>query len=88
MSKRLRKSYERFHEKPVEKYRRVSIPETPKEMMALGEAVGVLYKIPGERTPYLHKFRAKKPTLATDARGRRLYFVGGSYRVTSRGIVG
>jgi hypothetical protein len=41
----------------------------------------------GRPRTYIH-FMEDPPRLVTDATGRRLFIVGGSYRVTSRGIEG
>jgi hypothetical protein len=57
----------------------------------LGELVGVIYRsdrrTPGRARTYIH-FMQDRPRLASDATGRQLYVVGGSYRVTARGIEG
>jgi len=58
----------------------------------LGELRGVIYRAsraPGEVPKnYVHFFRQRLPVLAVDPTGRRLYIVGGQYRVTKRGIEG
>jgi hypothetical protein len=57
----------------------------------LGELVGVIYRsdrrTPGRARTYIH-FMRDRPRLARDASGRQLYVLGGSYRVTARGIEG
>ena len=58
----------------------------------LGELRGVIYRAsraPGEAPKnYVHFFDQQQPVLATDGSGKRLYIIGGKYRVTKRGIEG
>jgi hypothetical protein len=58
----------------------------------LGELRGVIYRAsraPGEVPKnYVHFFNQRLPVLAVDPTGRRLYILGGQYRVTKRGIEG
>lgn len=58
----------------------------------LGELRGLFYRrwgaLPEAPRTYLHFFRRPRPLLVRDLTGRRLYIVGGCYRVTRRGIVG
>ena len=65
----------------------VRLPTTP-----VGELRGLIYRtsrVPGEEPKnYVHFFKDKLPTLATNPAGTRLYIVGGSYRVTNSGIHG
>ena len=57
----------------------------------LGELRGVIYRkrgLPGEAPKnYVHFFK-QPPLLAADPMGRRLFIIGGQYRVTRRGIEG
>ena len=57
----------------------------------LGELRGVIYRkrgLPGEAPKnYVHFFK-RSPLLAADPMGRRLFIIGGQYRVTRRGIEG
>ena len=57
----------------------------------VGELRGVIYRKPGPpgEAPknYVHFF-TQSPLLAADPTGRRLFIVGGQYRVTGRGIEG
>jgi hypothetical protein len=57
----------------------------------LGELRGVIYRkhgLPGEPPKnYVHFFK-RAPLLAADPMGRRLFIIGGQYRVTRRGIEG
>jgi hypothetical protein len=63
------------------------VPKKNETLWSLGDLVAIVYKRPGEKVPYEHVFKSPRAKLVTDARGRRLYIVGGGYRVTSRGIV-
>ena len=63
---------------------RASIPRTPRQLMVLGPLRSLEYEI-REGIP-THRFHAhSRPLLATD--GKRLFIIGGKFRVTSRGIV-
>jgi hypothetical protein len=57
----------------------------------VGRLVGVIYRsdrrTPGRARTYLHVMR-DPPRLVCDTSGTQLYVVGGSYRVTQRGIEG
>lgn len=57
----------------------------------LGELRGLIYRprpAPGEPPRnYVHFFK-RPPVLAADPAGRRLYIIGGQYRLTRRGIEG
>jgi hypothetical protein len=63
----------------------------PESVVALGELVGLMYR--ATRAPsqspriYLH-FMETLPLLVSNLAGNQLYVVGGSYRVTARGIEG
>ena len=67
--------------------RLVRLPIVP-----VGELRGLIYRAtrtPGDPTrTYVHFFKERRPVLATNRRGTRLYIVGGRYRMTSNGIVG
>lgn len=58
----------------------------------VGDLRGVIYRArraPGEAMKnYVHFFKGRPPLLASDFTGRRLYIVGGQYRVTNNGIQG
>lgn len=58
----------------------------------LGELRGLIYRAsraPGEVPKnYVHFFNQRLPVLAADPTGKRLYILGGRYRVTKRGIEG
>jgi len=86
--KRARKAFSKFHGREAVESVRAHVPNPPKQAFALGEVVAIVYKRPGEPVPYEHKFRRRRPLLVSDVRGNHLFFVGGDFKVTSRGIVG
>lgn len=88
-SKGAAKSFAQFHGRPSDKTVRVNVPtlKMPARMFALGKLREIVYERPDDKTPYLHKFRKPFALLCSDARGRRLYIVGGGFKVTPRGIV-
>ena len=61
------------------------------QLKPVGELRGVIYRtrrVPGEAPKnYVHFFK-RSPLLAADPMGRRLFIIGGQYRVTRRGIEG
>jgi hypothetical protein len=63
----------------------------PSVVVELGELVGVIYRSdkwqPGRPRTYIH-FMEDPPVLVSNVQGTHLYIVGGSYRVTRRGIEG
>jgi hypothetical protein len=63
----------------------------PPVVVDLGELVGVIYRSdkgqPGQPQAYIH-FMQDPPHLVSNVEGTQLYIVGGSYRVTQRGIEG
>jgi hypothetical protein len=63
----------------------------PPVVVTLGELVGVIYRSdkwnPGLPQTYIH-FMEDRPQLASNVEGSQLYIVGGSYRITARGIEG
>ncbi|MET0555844.1 MAG: hypothetical protein ABW221_22585, partial [Vicinamibacteria bacterium] len=62
----------------------------PPVVVELGLLTGLVYrssKWAGHPRTYIH-FMEDPPRLVSDVTGRRLFIVGGSYRVTSRGIEG
>lgn len=63
----------------------------PPIVVDLGELVGVMYRSdkgrPGQPRIYIHRME-DPPRLVSNAEGTQLYIVGGSYRVTARGIEG
>lgn len=72
-----------FHQR-TPRAQRVSVPRTPRKLMVLGPLRAVEYEI-REGFP-LHTWHPKsRPLLATD--GKRLFIIGGRFRVTQRGIV-
>ncbi|MDW8434554.1 MAG: hypothetical protein RMK33_00130 [Arcobacter sp.] len=63
----------------------------PRVLVRLGELRALVYSSdrgrPGRPRSFIH-FMQDPPALASDARGRRLFILGGSYRVTPFGIEG
>lgn len=62
----------------------------PARLVKLGEMPEIVYrsdKWTGKSQTYLHKFGRPRPLLATDPDGKRLFIIGGGYRVTARGLV-
>lgn len=63
----------------------------PRVLVRLGELKALVYSSdrgrPGSPRSFVH-FMQDPPTLACDPRGRRLFILGGSYRVTPFGIEG
>jgi hypothetical protein len=63
----------------------------PPVVVELGELVGLIYRSnkgqPGRLSTYIH-FMEDPPRLVSNPEGSQLYIVGGSYRVTRRGIEG
>jgi len=63
----------------------------PPVVVELGELAGVIYRSdkgqPGQPMTYIH-FMQDPPRLVSNVEGTQLYLVGGSYRVTPRGIEG
>ena len=63
----------------------------PPVVMDLGQLVGVMYRSdkgrPGQPRTYMHRME-DPPRLVSNVEGTQLYIVGGSYRVTPRGIEG
>ena len=64
----------------------------PDVLVDLGELRGLIYRKSheeraGPRRTYIH-FMEDPPRLMCDAEGRRLFVVGGTYRITRRGIEG
>lgn len=64
----------------------------PRIVAYLGELEAVTYrsdKWDGKERSYIHHFKkGDRPILATDSEGRRLFVVGGSFRVKAQGITG
>lgn len=63
----------------------------PPVVVKLGELVGLIYRSdkgqPGWSRTYIHLMQ-NPPRLVSNVEGTQLYIVGGSYRVTRRGIEG
>lgn len=63
----------------------------PEVVVDLGALVGLIYRSdkgqPGRSRAYIHLLQ-DPPRLVSNVEGTQLYIVGGSYRVTRRGIEG
>lgn len=63
----------------------------PRVLVKLGRLRALIYQSDrgcrGRMRTYIH-FMERPPLLTCDGRGRRLYIVGGRYRITRRGIEG
>ena len=84
--------YRRFNRFPPGRSERVRHERLmPPVAVELGELAGIIHRSdkwqPGEPRTYIH-FMEDPPRLICNVDGDRLYIVGGSYRVTERGIEG
>lgn len=83
--------YHRFSRLPPRALTRVRWPRVmPSVVVDLGQLVAIVYrsdKWVGRPRTYIHRLE-DPPRLVSDVDGRRLFVVGGSYRVTDRGIEG
>ncbi len=84
--------FEAFHDRPADRVeRRIVSRVIPPVVVRLGTLRGLIYRsdkwTPGVERSFIH-FMEDPPLLVCDPGGRQLYIVGGSYRVTSRGIEG
>ena len=63
----------------------------PPVVVELGDLLGLIYRSdkgqPGRPRTYIH-FMENPPRLVTNVEGTQLHVVGGSYRVTPKGIEG
>jgi len=84
--------YRRFNKFEPTAMMRLTCPRrVPGVLVRLGELRGLIYRSDkwqrGRPRTYIH-FMEDPPILASDANGRQLFLLGGSYRVTDRGIEG
>jgi hypothetical protein len=83
--------YRRFSRLPARSLRRVAYQRLmPPVVVELGQLMAVVYrsdKWVGHPRTYIH-YMDDPPRLVSDVNGRRLFVVGGSYRITARGIEG
>ncbi len=83
--------YRRFTQLPAGSVQQVTHARLmPPVVVELGRLAGLVYrssKWVGRPRTYIH-FMDDPPRLVSDITGRRLFIVGGSYRVTRRGIEG
>lgn len=81
---------ERFKGHDAEVLGTVNVPDMPSTVAVIGECDGVLYTTvrDGRTEKYIHKFAAKdRPLLCVAPNGRQMFFIGGRYVFTERGIV-
>ena len=87
--KRLYRRFTRFGPSRVVRVRHNRL--IPPVVVELGDLVGLIYRSdkgqPGRPRAYIH-FMQDPPHLVSNVEGTQLYIVGGSYRVTERGIEG
>jgi hypothetical protein len=83
--------YQRFTRFPARSIEHIAHARVmPPVVVDLGQLAGLVYrsgKWAGRPRTYIH-FMEDPPRLVSDVTGRRLFIVGGSYRVTGRGIEG
>ena len=83
--------YRRFARLPAHSLTRVAYQRLmPPVVVELGQLMAVVYrsnKWVGHPRTYIH-YMEDPPRLVSDVTGRRLFLIGGSYRITSRGIEG
>lgn len=81
--------YKSFRDMPPKKARRVRF-SPPKVLTVLGivDFIGYTTTHGSKAVPYKHTFHpGSKPLLCADARSGKIFFVGGRYKFTGRGIV-
>ena len=64
--------------------------EHPDTLLVIGECDGIMYTTvrDGEEEKYIHRFKKiARPLLCCTSDGQSLYFLGGDYTFTHRGIV-
>lgn len=85
---RVRRLYQGFREREPKRVKKIAVPRLPRAAMVMGYVTSISYDTThGNRAQgYTHPFApASRPLLCTD--GKRLFIIGGRFRVTSRGIV-
>jgi hypothetical protein len=84
--------YRRFNRFPPGRHERIRHSRLiPPVTVELGELVGIIYRSrkwqPDQARVYIHVMK-DPPRLVSNVEGSQLYIVGGSYRITERGIEG
>ena len=82
--------YERFSGHEAESLGRIKVKPLPKVGVAIGDVDGILYTTvrDGVTEKYIHKFKpGDKPLFVVSPDGTCIFFVGGHYDFTERGIV-
>lgn len=86
---RAKRKYEEFTGSKPRRVARISLDDEDIAAYKLGRAVGVAYEATrdGKKAQYFHKFKPSvRPDLVVRDDGKKLYFSGGRYTVTDRGI--
>lgn len=88
--KKAARLYKSFRERAPNKVRKVTV-SMPRALMSMGHVDFIGYTTThadGRATAYKHTFaKGSKPLLAAGPGQNQLYFIGGRFRVTGRGIV-
>jgi hypothetical protein len=83
--------YSRFTRLPARSVQRITHQRVmPPVVVELGRLMAIVYrsdKWVGHPRTYIH-YMEDPPRLVSDTAGRRLFLIGGSYRITARGIEG
>lgn len=82
--------YENFSGHDGEVIAEVERPEFPSELIVIGECDGIMYSTirDGVKEKYIHKFHHKaRPMFCVTHDGTGIFFLGGEYDFTERGIV-
>lgn len=84
--------FQSFHARPADRVLVRRHPRlVPPVVSRVGSLRGIIYRsdkwTPGLERDFIH-FLTDPPELVCDPSGTRLFIVGGSYRVTGRGIEG
>lgn len=88
--KRASELYENFSGHEAEIVATFPKPEYPDVLIEIGDVDGILYttKRDGNIEKYIHKFhKDAKPLFCVSPAGDTIYFIGGEYDFTDRGIV-
>jgi len=82
--------YERFSGHEAEAVGKIKVKPIPPVGVAIGDVDGILYTTvrDGVEEKYIHKFKPKdKPLFVVSPDGACIFFIGGRYDFTERGIV-
>lgn len=88
--KRASELYENFSGHDAEVVETIKKPQYPDVLIEVGDVDGILYTTTrdGQIEQYIHKFhKDAKPLFCVNADGSQIFFIGGEYDFTERGIV-